>query len=151
MALAFEKLVIALQRIEASGSRLGPFLFNHTASISAIGFNTISIRRWNSSSLTASGRRPGAVSFSGEPSSDGSLRDVRFGSLAEMASRPRHVCSFPQSRHSSARVARPLCAKKRTLQRLSFGGRSALLNYIRGIGRHSMTSTELPGKIIKCG
>jgi hypothetical protein len=27
-----------------------------------------------------------------------------------MVSRQRHVRSFPQSRHSSARVARPLCA-----------------------------------------
>ena len=35
---------------------------------------------------------------------------VRFGSKAEMVSRPRHVRSSPQSRHSSARVARPLCA-----------------------------------------
>ena len=36
--------------------------------------------------------------------------DVRFGSLAEIVSRPRHVRSSPQSRHSSARVARPLSA-----------------------------------------
>jgi NAD(P)-dependent dehydrogenase (short-subunit alcohol dehydrogenase family) len=36
--------------------------------------------------------------------------DVRFGSLADIVQRPRHVCSSPQSRLSSARVARPLCA-----------------------------------------
>ena len=37
--------------------------------------------------------------------------NVRFGSKADIASRPRHVRSSPQSRHSSARVARPLCAR----------------------------------------
>jgi hypothetical protein len=39
--------------------------------------------------------------------------NVCYGSKAEMVSRTRHVRSSPQSRHSSARVARPLCAKNR--------------------------------------
>jgi hypothetical protein len=34
-----------------------------------------------------------------------------FGSEADMVSRLRHVRSSPQSRHSSERVARPLCAR----------------------------------------
>ena len=36
--------------------------------------------------------------------------DVRYGSLADILTSPRHVRSSPQSRHSLARVARPLCA-----------------------------------------
>ena len=36
--------------------------------------------------------------------------DVRYGSLADMVSRPRHVRFAPRGGHSSARVARPLCA-----------------------------------------
>jgi hypothetical protein len=39
--------------------------------------------------------------------------NVRFGSLADIASRPRHVRYSPQSGHSSARVARPLSAISR--------------------------------------
>jgi len=38
---------------------------------------------------------------------------VRFGSSADIASRPRHVRYSPQSGHSSARVARPLSARTR--------------------------------------
>ena len=34
--------------------------------------------------------------------------DVRFGSLADILTSPRHVRYSPQSRHSLARVARPL-------------------------------------------
>jgi hypothetical protein len=41
---------------------------------------------------------------------DAPSKNVRFGSEAEMALRPRQVRSFPESRHSSARVARPLSA-----------------------------------------
>ena len=39
--------------------------------------------------------------------------DVRYGSLADILTSPHHVRSSPQSRHSLARVARPLCAKSR--------------------------------------
>jgi hypothetical protein len=42
--------------------------------------------------------------------SAGCVRVVRFGSKADIASRPRHVRYSPQSRHWSARVPRPLCA-----------------------------------------
>ena len=38
-------------------------------------------------------------------------RDVCFGSLADIVSRPRHVRSSPQIRRSAAQVAYPLCAK----------------------------------------
>ena len=38
-------------------------------------------------------------------------RDVRFGSLAEVQARLRRVRSSPNSRHHSARSARPLSAK----------------------------------------
>ena len=36
--------------------------------------------------------------------------NVRFGSRADITSRPRHVRSSPQSRHSSARFVRPISA-----------------------------------------
>jgi hypothetical protein len=45
--------------------------------------------------------------------------NVRFGSKADMASRPHHVRYSPQSGHSSARVARPLCAMSRHLPALA--------------------------------
>ena len=37
--------------------------------------------------------------------------DVRFGSLADITARPRHVCFTPESRHSSVRVGCPKSAK----------------------------------------
>ena len=46
--------------------------------------------------------------------SDGWIENVRFGSIAEIVSRPRHVRSSPQSGHSSARVARPLMCQEET-------------------------------------
>jgi len=36
---------------------------------------------------------------------------VRFGSKADISACPRHVRFTPKSRHSSARLACPLCAK----------------------------------------
>ena len=42
---------------------------------------------------------------------NGYAANVRFGSLADIVQRPRHVCFSPNSGHSSARVARPLSAK----------------------------------------
>jgi hypothetical protein len=38
-------------------------------------------------------------------SAEQQVTNVRFGSLADIASRPRHVRYFPQSRHLSARFA----------------------------------------------
>ena len=44
--------------------------------------------------------------------------DVRFGSLADISERTRNVRFTPQSRHSSARVARPLRANSGHLDRV---------------------------------
>jgi hypothetical protein len=52
-------------------------------------------------------------------------RDVRFGSLADIVQRRRHVCFTPESRHSSARIVHPLCTISGHLQKqgaeLGFG------------------------------
>jgi hypothetical protein len=49
----------------------------------------------------------------------GATNDVRFGSVADIASRTRHVRYSHQSGHSSARFARLLCAKSGHLTRLN--------------------------------
>jgi len=49
--------------------------------------------------------------FAGVVHEIGGSTNVRFGSLADIASRPRHVRYSPQSGHSTARFARPLSAK----------------------------------------
>ena len=54
----------------------------------------------------------GMITLGGGPRCIGHLgANVRFGSLADIASRPRHVRYSPQSGHSLARVARPLSAQ----------------------------------------
>ena len=62
--------------------------------------------------------------------------DVRFGSLAEIVSRPRHVRSSPQSRHSSARVARPQYAKSGHRRRYQAGMPGALTGAKGELSQH---------------
>ena len=62
--------------------------------------------------------------------------DVRFGSLAEIVSRPRHVRSSPQSRHSSARVARPQYAKSGHRRRYQTGMPGALTGAKGELSQH---------------
>ena len=61
------------------------------------------------------GRRERIFGFDGAPLRMFRRSDlyVRFGSLADITARPRHVRSPPQSRHSSARAAGPLSANSR--------------------------------------
>ncbi len=51
--------------------------------------------------------RPDMIFGKDRSKPSGVRANVRFGSLADIASRPRHVRYSPQSRHSSARFARP--------------------------------------------
>jgi hypothetical protein len=62
--------------------------------------------------------------------------DVRFGSLAEIVSRPRHVRSSPQSRHSPARVARPQYAKSGHRRRYQTGMPGALTGAKGELSQH---------------
>ena len=101
-----------------------------------LGAGTLCAATWPKSNATANTVIRPAESDRGRPSYTGPMTAERseglsgrqsrlrelhagFGSLAEMLSRPRHVCSSTQSRHSSARVARPLCARSRHLSAIS--------------------------------
>jgi hypothetical protein len=74
---------------------------------------------------------------------------VRFGSKADIAVRPRNVCFTPESRHSSAQLPCPLCAKSghsppRRCPEMTAGGRllrvtvegTALRHILRALARH---------------
>jgi hypothetical protein len=57
--------------------------------------------------------------------------NVRYGSLADILTSPRHVRSSPQSRHSSAGVACPRCAAARMQPGTLESGPNAVIQNMR--------------------